>query len=428
MTIARAKGAGFSVGEKLTSAVAEVMDLNPTYAIDKRSGQTDSLASVVTCTGAGRILKSYATGADANTTYLVSGANALIDIPSLTANRVYTLSTTNASAGDRIVIVNRSSVYTLTVNGTTTLAQLGFSAFNGSDSGWGEFLYTGVAWVLWKAALPPVLTPTTFTANGTYVAPRGHGLVMLIGYGGGGGGGGGTPAGTVGGESACGGGGGGGSHLRTRIVEVIAGSSYAVTIGVGGTAGAASTAGGDGGDTIFGALATFMGAGGGASSSGNTSGTGLATRGGSPVRSVSGFYPQRIAVVNYSDLVQTSPGGGGAGINAAGGFQALQGTGSVEGYVSATGGNFGVTGGGYVGGGGGGSGGSGPGGTGASGGGGGAGSAGTGFNGTSGAAGVDNTGAGGGGGGAGGQGAAAGGAAGVGGAGGSGHLIVIPLR
>jgi hypothetical protein len=62
MTIARAKGAGFSLGEKLTSAIANAMDINATYALDNRSGQTASLASDVTIASGGSI--TAASGSD----------------------------------------------------------------------------------------------------------------------------------------------------------------------------------------------------------------------------------------------------------------------------------------------------------------------------------------------------------------------------
>lgn len=51
MTISRAKPPGWGVGDKLTSAEQNQVDLNTTYALDKRAGQTDTLASNVTVTG-----------------------------------------------------------------------------------------------------------------------------------------------------------------------------------------------------------------------------------------------------------------------------------------------------------------------------------------------------------------------------------------
>ena len=56
MTISRVNGAAWAVGEKLTSAQANGLDLNGTYALDKRVSQTDTLQSIVSCSGAGRIV------------------------------------------------------------------------------------------------------------------------------------------------------------------------------------------------------------------------------------------------------------------------------------------------------------------------------------------------------------------------------------
>ena len=51
MTIGRVKPAGWALNEKLTSAQQNQVDLNTTYALDKRSGQTDTLASNVGVSG-----------------------------------------------------------------------------------------------------------------------------------------------------------------------------------------------------------------------------------------------------------------------------------------------------------------------------------------------------------------------------------------
>lgn len=60
MSISRVKSAGWSVNEKLTSAQITRVDANTSYALDKRSGQTDALSSVVTVASGGQI--SFASG------------------------------------------------------------------------------------------------------------------------------------------------------------------------------------------------------------------------------------------------------------------------------------------------------------------------------------------------------------------------------
>lgn len=51
MTIARVKDPGWGANEKLTSGQVNALDINVTYALDKRAGQTDTLASTVSVTG-----------------------------------------------------------------------------------------------------------------------------------------------------------------------------------------------------------------------------------------------------------------------------------------------------------------------------------------------------------------------------------------
>lgn len=52
MSITRVKSAGWGVNEKLRSVDISAVDANTSFALDKRSGQTDTLASTVTVTGA----------------------------------------------------------------------------------------------------------------------------------------------------------------------------------------------------------------------------------------------------------------------------------------------------------------------------------------------------------------------------------------
>lgn len=99
-----------------------------------------------------------------------------------------------------------------------------------------------------------------FTSGGSWVAPAGVTNVMLFGAGGGSGGSGGRSwVATA--DNALGGTGVAPTMLQ---VDVVPNTSYTVTIGGGGTAGVVRTAtgtnGGTGGNTTFGALATFQGA------------------------------------------------------------------------------------------------------------------------------------------------------------------------
>lgn len=108
----------------------------------------------------------------------------------------------------------------------------------------------------------------TFTGNGTWTAPSGVTLAILVGWGGGGGGGSGSSSS---GGNGPGGGGGGGAIESTIAVTVVPNTAYSVTIGGGGTGGTGVTSspgvngnnGNNGTDTTFGALATFRAASGG---------------------------------------------------------------------------------------------------------------------------------------------------------------------
>jgi hypothetical protein len=56
MSLTRVKPSGWVTNEKLTSAQINNVDINITYALDKRSGQTDTLASVITVASTGQVI------------------------------------------------------------------------------------------------------------------------------------------------------------------------------------------------------------------------------------------------------------------------------------------------------------------------------------------------------------------------------------
>lgn len=111
----------------------------------------------------------------------------------------------------------------------------------------------------------------TFTSNGTYTPPSNLVCVQVECIGGGGGSGG--CAATGAGQMAATGGGGGGSFAMGNISASALGGPVAVTVGSGGVGGAAgANTGNNGGTTQFG---TFVQAGGGSGSPGNTAGAGI---------------------------------------------------------------------------------------------------------------------------------------------------------
>jgi hypothetical protein len=453
MTIDLVKSGGWSVGEELTSPQIEGIDANTTYALDKRSGETDTLASIVTCTGAGRIVNSYVAGANADTTYIRGTAAGIIDASSgLTAARAYTLSNTGASAGDVWTVLGNPT-YDVTVKNAAASTLLVLAAGSTGQSRWAEFLFNGTAWVLFKSSHQPQRGLTTFTANGNYTVPADCYMLLVLGAGGGGGGGGGSGGGSTDNISCCAGAGGGAAMLGATFVSTTPGTVFAVTIASGGAGGAgvagASAAGtgqagegADGGDTTFGSTLTFRGGQGGGSAYA-VSGTNTTiqyTRGGGPVAG-SIKYPSGTstpASLILPPFGVNQPGEGGYGISynsvtgpgGTGGKSAVASTLAGSGTTTpGTGGALAVAGGSKLPGGGGGGGGASAVGNGANGGAGGNGNAGgVGVSGTNGSSAAANSAAGGGGGGGGGFGTVIGSVGGTGGTGGSGVLIVIPVR
>lgn len=428
MAISRVKPANWGIGEKLTSAQQNQLDTNVTYSLDKRAGQTDTLESVVTCSGAGRIIGTLATGANADTTYLASGANSIIRVTSaVTASRIYTLGATNANTGDRIHIYvdpTLPAAYSITVKdqAAATLFVLGNHSFY--QGRWASFIYAG-GWQLFEAD-GPRYGVEEFTANGNWTAPPGVTQVILIGCGGGGGGGGGLSA-QAADTHTSGGGGGAGAIRGVSNYTVTPGSTYAIAIGSGGTGGIVGGNGAAGTATSFDAAVFFTGGEGGlagkVSALGPTGMTwGLGGRAGR-----GGTQPVAMDVDNMGDFYrQCAAQQGGAGVtgnNATykqSGLDGPHASGGAAGTPDAT------SSGSFRGGGCGGGGGAGGFGAGGAGGNGGtpsnAGAASTGV--TNGAAAAANTGGGGGGGGSAGN-TTAGTLGGTGGNGGSGKLIIL---
>ncbi len=247
MAIQRVYSPGWGVGEKLTSAQQNALDINSTYGIDKRAGQSDVFASMLVATGAGRVVKTVQTGPDSSITFHVQDGNSIVRVPTLTAARTYTLGHTGATGGDRIFFYVEgtgatASGYAQVVNVQGTgLFRLGVTNTNSpnltAEGDSAEFIFTGGTWKLMYGA-GPGMRAVDFTTSTTWTCPPGVFEVLLIGYGGGGGGGqGGVPYVTSGWTDVprgCGGGGGGGSQLRVLRVSVVPGRTYTITIGAGG--------------------------------------------------------------------------------------------------------------------------------------------------------------------------------------------------
>jgi hypothetical protein len=152
MTLQRTKATDWVPLDKLTSTQINAIDHNIEGALDKRSGQTDTLGSVVTATSGGRLVYTNTTGPDADTTFTIGSSIYEIVPTALTSARVYTLSNTGAVTGDKITIIS-SALFDITVkdNSAVTIALLGVLNTQGQIL-WAEFKYTGTAWILHRYA------------------------------------------------------------------------------------------------------------------------------------------------------------------------------------------------------------------------------------------------------------------------------------
>ncbi len=260
-----------------------------------------------------------------------------------------------------------------------------------------------------------------FLLSGTWTCPAHVTVVELDGCGNAGSGAGGTNADMTLSSYVPGGSAGGAAERTTRLVVVVPGVTYTITIPAAAAGGASETSGNDGGDVTFGSLATFPGGGKGFAGVTPTA-TNQTIAGGGTVACA--FYGDENGLDFAPLAVNRWPGCGGPVVGGGNGFAGHKGRSGFAGGVGGVEGtDFGTS----WGAGGGGGGGGGPFGVGGAGGYGGSGNAaGAGDHGQAGFAAAANTGAGGGGGGGGGEGEgiSAGGNGAAGGAGGTGRLRI----
>jgi len=408
------------------------MDINTTNAIDKRAGG-DTVLGVLQLAGVGRVIPSQVNGADANTTYIITGGNSEISIATggLSANRNYTLGSTGAISGDVITIRNDSSGFLITVldQSAVVMAVLGnILSFSDADAQMASFVWLNGGWHAQFYDRQPRTLRQQFFSNGSFIVPRGVTSLLVEGFGGGGGGS--AGCGVVGPSGITIAGSGGGAALYTsQVIPVTPGTSMAVVIGAGGAGGAPNNNGADGVSTTFGASAVIMRGGQGGKGSNAVAQTATCyTVGGTSCSSLSTTYlpivrNQIDANTGFPGYTAAGWGGFGGPLNTVG----TSGNSSLQGYNGGGAGAVGATVSGTLGGGSGAGGGAGPLGPGAAGGSGGAGNnVGNGAAGGNGSNAGANTGGGGGGSGGGGNGAISftSGSSGTGGNGGSGWLQV----
>lgn len=176
------------------------------------------------------------------------------------------------------------------------------------------------------------LTGVTFTNSGTWTCPAGITEVILTGRGGSGGG-----AGFI---AAPYGNGGSGCFTAVFCCSVVPGTTYTVTIGAGGLGGLDTVIGSSGGDTTFGALATFKGGSGGEAISQSTVSFlshGPIIGGGIPL------YKQTSAAMGSPYVTESTATSGGAGDGSGGILAAFSGQSDCNGISGGGGGASSVT-------------------------------------------------------------------------------------
>lgn len=149
----------FDGSSQIGSGVADVHTVNGTVGIvDTLSTGASSvtqfqgtvaLQNAMTLSGAGQIVKRVSTAPDAAHTYSAADTDYLL-LQDITANRTYTIATTGAVEGSRIVISGVPSAHTASVNYTGSSGSTSIS-FDASTTGfyrYAELLFNGSYWVL----------------------------------------------------------------------------------------------------------------------------------------------------------------------------------------------------------------------------------------------------------------------------------------
>lgn len=169
MSLSRILPSGAGIGDVLTSTQITNIDINAAAGLDRRSGQTDELQSVVTASNGGRLVPSVLDGVDSDHTYDFDAQIVEVASGALSANRTYTVDSSGSVSNDRVRIANYSTAHIVTVKNTsgTTLAVLGGPS---AEATWAEFEWTGSAVICTQIGRPELLSPLH---GGTGVAADG---------------------------------------------------------------------------------------------------------------------------------------------------------------------------------------------------------------------------------------------------------------
>ena len=236
------------------------------FPMAKKSDVDSAIGTAVLLTGNQTIAgtKTFSSTITGSITGNAGSATIATTADSCTGNSA-TATTASSCSGNSATATSATSATTATNLAGGSLGTIPYQSASGTTAQLapgtsGYYLKSnGAAAPSWAAVAAGDSAPTgfqDFTASGNWTCPAGvtRVTVMLAGGGGGGAGGGLGAAGIAGASTIA----------KTTIVEVTAGTVYAITIGAGGLRGYnQGVAGSVGGTTSFGSLATSVGSSGG---------------------------------------------------------------------------------------------------------------------------------------------------------------------
>jgi hypothetical protein len=262
--------------------------------------------------------------------YTVQPTDVILAVSTSSATTI-TLPTPTTSNKGRVLtikdVTGSASTHNITIS-ATSLVDGASTLLISTNYGFVQIYSDGVTYyteVLNNVTLPFAIVVFATDSSVTYTPSAGTSYAIVECIGGGGAGGGAVV--TSGSNLSVGSGGGAGGYIRFLATAAQLGSSVVITIGTGG-AGVNATTGGNGGNTVFGSLATANGGSGGTTSTSSVTTSNVGGAGGStsftgvtPLLQITG-QSGGYGVIN-SGVAMAFPGYGGStpfGVGGIGGF------------------------------------------------------------------------------------------------------------